>query len=164
MTSHDWDLVRSPKNKLRVSPLWIFLILSFHISAFGNSAIGRTGSYFIAETRWGYFVCGHRVPCHRLTGTFVACNSRHLKSWVGNSSEGPFWMKWGQTKYCRDFSHFGPIAVPHVSISPLCAQPVGPACQESPLCCLVSWQYVNSTCNSQYKQIPFLVLPTLDPP
>jgi hypothetical protein len=36
------------------------------------------------------FVCGHRVPCHRLTGIFLACNRRHLKSWVGNFSEGPF--------------------------------------------------------------------------
>jgi hypothetical protein len=66
----------------------------------------------------GDFVCGHRVPWHTLTGTFVACNRRHLKSWVGNFSEGPFWMKWGQTKYCRDFFRSGPIAVPHVSISP----------------------------------------------
>jgi hypothetical protein len=32
----------------------------------------------------GDFVCGHRVPWHRLTGTFVACNRRHLKSWIGN--------------------------------------------------------------------------------
>jgi hypothetical protein len=41
----------------------------------------------------GYFVCGRRVPWHRLTGAFVACNRRDLKSWVGNSSEGPFWTK-----------------------------------------------------------------------
>jgi hypothetical protein len=109
-------------------------------------------------------VCGHRVPWHMLIGAFVACNRRNLKNWVGNSSEGPFWTKWGQTKYYRDFSRFGPIAVPYVSISLLCAERVGPACQVSPLCCLVSWQYVNSTCNSQYEQIPFLVLPTLDPP
>jgi hypothetical protein len=87
-----------------------------------------------------------------------------LKSWIGNFSEGPFRTKWGQTKYCHDFSRFGPIAVPHVSISPLCAERVGLACQVSLLCCLVSWQYVNSTCNSQYEQILFLVLPTLDPP
>jgi hypothetical protein len=66
----------------------------------------------------GYWVCGHRVPCHRLTGTFVACNSCHLKSRVANSSEGPFWTNVGQTKYCRDFSCSGPIMVPHVSISP----------------------------------------------
>jgi hypothetical protein len=65
-----------------------------------------------------FWVCGHRVPCHRLIGTFVACNSRHLKSWVANSLEGPFWTNVGQTKYCRDFSRSGPIAVPHVSISP----------------------------------------------
>jgi hypothetical protein len=38
----------------------------------------------------GDFVCGHRVPWHRLTCAFVACNRRYLKSWVGNSSEGPF--------------------------------------------------------------------------
>jgi hypothetical protein len=38
----------------------------------------------------GDFVCGHRVPWHRLTDTFVACNRRPLKSWVGNSSEGPY--------------------------------------------------------------------------
>jgi hypothetical protein len=42
------------------------------------------------ERSWGDFVCGHRVPWHRLTGAFVACNRRHLKSWVGNSSEGPY--------------------------------------------------------------------------
>jgi hypothetical protein len=65
----------------------------------------------------GDFVCGHRVPWHRLTGTFVACNRCHLKSWIGNSSEGPFRTNVGQTKYCRDFSRSRPIAVPHVSIS-----------------------------------------------
>jgi hypothetical protein len=41
----------------------------------------------------GYFVCGHQVSWHRLTGAFVACNRHDLKSWVGNSSEGPFWTK-----------------------------------------------------------------------
>jgi hypothetical protein len=30
------------------------------------------------------------VTEHRLTGTFVVCNRRYLKSWIGNSSEGPF--------------------------------------------------------------------------
>jgi hypothetical protein len=62
--------------------------------------------------------CGHQVVWYRLTGAFVAYNRRYLKSWVGNSSEGPFWTKWGQTKYCRDFSRLGPTTVPHVSISP----------------------------------------------
>jgi hypothetical protein len=38
----------------------------------------------------GYSVCGHQVVWHRLTGAFVAYNRRYLKSWVGNSSEGPF--------------------------------------------------------------------------
>jgi hypothetical protein len=38
----------------------------------------------------GYSVCGHQVVWHRLTGAFVACNRRYLKSWVGNFSEGPF--------------------------------------------------------------------------
>jgi hypothetical protein len=46
-----------------------------------------------AHNEMGYFVCGHRVPWHRLTGAFVACNRRYLKSWVGNFSEGPFWTK-----------------------------------------------------------------------
>jgi hypothetical protein len=47
-------------------------------------------------------------------------------------------MNLGQTKYCRDFSRFRPVAVPYVSISPLCAESVGPAYQQSLLCCLVS--------------------------
>jgi hypothetical protein len=70
------------------------------------------------EPAWGYWVCGHRVLCHRLTGTFVACNSRYLKSWVANFLEGPFWTNVDQTKYYRDFPCSEPIAVPHVSISP----------------------------------------------
>jgi hypothetical protein len=49
-----------------------------------------TAYFIVHNASAGDFVCGHRVPCHRLTGTFVACNSRHLKSWVGNFSEGPF--------------------------------------------------------------------------
>jgi hypothetical protein len=28
----------------------------------------------------GYWICGHRVPCHTLIGAFVACNSSYLKS------------------------------------------------------------------------------------
>jgi hypothetical protein len=41
----------------------------------------------------GDLVCGHQVVWYRLTGAFVACNRRYLRSWVGNSSEGPFWTK-----------------------------------------------------------------------
>jgi hypothetical protein len=43
---------------------------------------------YLPHVAESYLVCG-RVFYHRLTGTFVACNSRHLKSWVANFSEDP---------------------------------------------------------------------------
>jgi hypothetical protein len=101
--------------------LWLYNnIMELTLSSLGPVDRIRPGASEILEPALilGDFICGHRVPWHRLTGAFVAYNRRHLKSWVGNYSEGSYWTKWGQTKYCRDFSRFGPIAVPHVSIFP----------------------------------------------
>jgi hypothetical protein len=78
---------------LNLNPLFFFSNLRPFFLGLGKFTPMFFGLPCLQLEEKGYFVCGHRVPWHRLTGAFVACNRRDLKSWVGNSSEGPFWMK-----------------------------------------------------------------------
>jgi hypothetical protein len=81
-------------SKTQLEPLLICVSSAYsskaQVAERSNAHIQASITLSCLQQQEGDFVCGHRVPWHRLTGTFLACNRRHLKSWIGNSSEGPF--------------------------------------------------------------------------